>query len=254
MHVRVNNYYYTYACHESYFLTVPDTVTNLTVRVTDDEILILWIGLQEVVSHYIITVYQADGIYHQFNTSQYKLHLIISKEEFIGGEQSITQIHVSAANAAGAGQPAVVLSEALKQTSGQLIYTCTICSTIIIMLISPIGQGDRSIPTLMITIGGTVAANILLLTIVVVASVVLVKRKRRSSSRQHTLYTNDNVAYGVTSRDEVATGIHQCNPNCSPSNVALELQSVPPRKDLMAPSGTTENKFLTNEAEVYECI
>jgi len=91
---------------------VPDTVMNLTVTSTDNELLILWTDQNVVVSHYIVTVYRGSGALFQFNTSQ--LQLTISREAL--GEHETTDIHVSSVNAAGIGQPAVVIYEQLYQS------------------------------------------------------------------------------------------------------------------------------------------
>ena len=102
---------------------VPDTVNNLTVRETDDELLILWTGQEGDISHYTVTAYQADGVYHQFNTSKFKLYLAISKDMFGVGRQPIVQIHVSAANTAGVGQATVALLK--QQGKENMQYTHT---------------------------------------------------------------------------------------------------------------------------------
>ena len=91
---------------------VPDTVMNLTITFTDDELLILWTDLNVVVSHYLVTVFQGSDAPFQFNTSQ--LQLTVSREAL--GEHETTEIYVSAVNAAGIGQPAVVIYEQSNQS------------------------------------------------------------------------------------------------------------------------------------------
>lgn len=91
---------------------VPDTVMNLTLTLTDDELLIQWTDPNVVVTYYIVTLYQGgDALFH-FNLSQPQL--IVSRETL--GEHGIIEIHVSAANAAGIGQPAVVIYKQSNQS------------------------------------------------------------------------------------------------------------------------------------------
>ena len=58
---------------------VPGPVQNLTLKTTDEELLILWTGLEGDITHYIVAVYQEDT-YFQLFVSQLQLHLIVSRE------------------------------------------------------------------------------------------------------------------------------------------------------------------------------
>ena len=84
-------------------------VKNLTVRLTGDDLLIHWNGLDGIVSHYIVTVYQEGDVLIRSNVSQQ--FLIISLERY-----EMLQISVSAANSAGVGQPAVTFFEQSNQS------------------------------------------------------------------------------------------------------------------------------------------
>ena len=82
---------------------------NLTVRLTDDDLLIHWNRLNGIVLHYIVTVYQGGAVLMQSNVTQE--FLIISLERY-----EMLQINVSAANDAGVGQPAVTFFEQSNQS------------------------------------------------------------------------------------------------------------------------------------------
>ena len=82
---------------------------NLTVRLTDDDLLIHWNDLDGIVSHYIVTVYQGVAVLIQSSVTQE--FLIISLERY-----EMLQINVSAANDAGVGQPAVTFFEQSNQS------------------------------------------------------------------------------------------------------------------------------------------
>ena len=91
------------------FSSVPDTVKNLTVRLTDDDLLIHWNGLDGIVSHYIVTVYQGVAVLIQSSVTQEFLIILLERYETL-------QINVSAANDAGVGQPAVTFFEQSNQS------------------------------------------------------------------------------------------------------------------------------------------
>ena len=79
------------------------------MRLTGDDLLIHWNGLDGIVSHYIVTVYQEGDVLIRSNVSQQ--FLIISLERY-----EMLQISVSAANSAGVGQPAVTFFEQSNQS------------------------------------------------------------------------------------------------------------------------------------------